>query len=229
MDTYCVYQHINKINGKRYIGLTRQTPELRWGLNGINYRDKCPHFWNAIEKYGWDNFDHIVIKTGLTKDEACALEIQLINQYQTQDKEFGYNILSGGTAPSIPEETRYKMSIAMKGNTNGAGHPCSDEKKKKISDAQKGRKFTEDHKQKISNAKRGKSHPSPSDDTRQKIADAHIKTPVYCEETDMVYESIQSCARELNLWATLICKCCRGKLQSTGGYHFHYYNNTINA
>ena len=40
----------------------------------------------------------------------------------------------------------------MRGNQNGLGHPCSEEKKKKISEAQKGRKFTEEHKQKLSEA-----------------------------------------------------------------------------
>ena len=98
----------------------------------IHYSNKCPYFWNAIEKYGWDNFSHEVVASGLTKEEACELEIRLVAENKTQDRNFGYNILEGGTAPSIPEEVRQKMSVSMMGNKSGLGHPCSEEKKKKI-------------------------------------------------------------------------------------------------
>lgn len=223
MESYYVYKHTNKKNGKIYIGITKQKPENRWGNNGINYSNKCPYFWNAIEKYGWDNFFHEVVASGLTKEEACELEIRLIAENKTQDRNFGYNILEGGTAPSIPEEVRQKMSVSMMGNKNGLGHPCSEEKKKKISDAQKGRKFSEEHKRNISLAKSGKSHAPPSMEARKKISDSHEKNPVYCEETDTVYSSIHECARQLELQATLVCKCCKGKAKTTGGYHLHYY------
>ena len=219
---YTVYQHRNKINGKRYIGITKQHPESRWGTDGANYKSS-PYFWGAIQKYGWDNFDHEVLHDELSREEACAEEVELIARFHTQDKEFGYNILEGGSAPSIPKEVREIMSIKMMGNKNGYGHRCSEEKKKKISEAQKGRKLTEEHKVKLSLAKKGRSHTPPSYETRKKISDAHEKTPVYGEETDTVYESIQACARSLGLYATLVCKCCKGKLKSTGGYHLRYY------
>ena len=228
MGDYYVYQHINKINGKRYIGLTKQIPESRWGINGNNYKSS-PYFWSAIQKYGWNNFEHIVIDRYLTKDAACDLEKTLIKKYQTQNKQYGYNIMEGGTAPSIPAEVRQQMSIAMTGNKNSLGHKCSEEKKRKISAAQVGRHLTDEHKQKLSDAKRGKPHAPQSIETRRKISDSHDKKPVYCKETGIVYSSIQSCAKELGLWATLVCKCCKGKLKSTGGYHFTYYNDTINA
>lgn len=55
MDGYIVYIHTNKINQKKYVGITSKTPERRWGINGCNYKD-CPAFWNAIQKYGWEEF-----------------------------------------------------------------------------------------------------------------------------------------------------------------------------
>lgn len=223
MNKYYVYMHINNINGKMYVGLTKQFPTDRWGVDGKNYKYKCPVFWNAIQKYGWDNFEHIIYANGLSKEDACKIEIQLIKAFKTQNRQFGYNILEGGSAPSIPDEVRKKMSNSMKGNKNGLGHICTDEKKKKISDAQKGRKLTDEHKKKLSIAKKGKSHSSPSDLTRKKISDSHEKLPVYCLETNSVYQSIQECARQLDLWPTLVCKCCKGKLKSTGGYHLSYY------
>ena len=225
---YCVYQHINRSNGKSYIGITKQVPEMRWGNDGANYKSS-PHFWAAIQKYGWDNFEHKILAQGLSKDDACAMEIELISEYKTQNKAFGYNIMEGGSAPSIPQEIRNVMSAKMRGNKNGVDHKCSEEKKKKISDAQKGRKLTEEHKTKLSIAKKGKPHVPPSEETRRKISDSHKKNPVYCEETGIVYESIHDCARNLGLIATLVCKCCKGKIKSTGGYHLKYYDNTINA
>ena len=54
VSIYTVYQHKNKINGKRYFGITSRKPEERWGYNGRNYKSS-PHFYSAIQKYGWDN------------------------------------------------------------------------------------------------------------------------------------------------------------------------------
>ncbi len=224
-----MYIHINKINGKRYIGLTKQTPEARWGIDGKNYKSSCPRFWNAIQKYGWDNFEHIVVKNGLSKNDACALEIQLIEQFMTQSEELGYNILSGGSAPSIPAEVRARMSEGMIGNKNGLGHACSEEKKRKISEAQKGRRLTEEHKEKLSAAKKGIPRGPMNDEIKKKISKSHAKLQVFCEETGVIYESVQACSRQLGLYATNVCKCCRGKIKTTGGYHLTYYNSTINA
>lgn len=222
-NIYTVYIHFNKINNKRYIGITKQKPSERWGTDGRRYKKSNPFFYNAIIKYGWNSFEHIIYKTNLSKDDACNLEIELIKKYNTQNKEFGYNLESGGTTPSLNDETKRKISEALKGNKNGYGIKCSEEKKKKISDAQKGRKFSEEHKKKISEAKKGVFHPSPSEITKMKISNSHKKCPVYCEETNKIYESIQKCAKELNIPATVVCRCCKGKCNSIYGYHLKYY------
>ena len=223
---YSVYKHTNKINGKSYIGITSQKPQSRWGTNGVNYKNS-PYFYSAITKYGWGNFEHEILYENLTKDEACQLEIQLIKEFKTQDKNFGYNILEGGITPCMPLEVRQKLSEALKGNKNGLGHPCSEEKKRKISEAQKGRQFTEEHKQKLSDAAK-KRHVPCSDEKREKLSKSYPhKKPVYCLETDTVYPSVQECARQLNLYATNISKVCRGIHHTTGGYHFTYYTEDI--
>lgn len=222
MEQYSVYIHTNKANGKKYIGITKQKPENRWGKDGVNYKNKCPHFWNAILKYGWDSFAHDIIATELNQEDACRMEIEMIAQFKTQDRRYGYNTMEGGTAPSIPDEVRAKMSASMQGNRNGLGHPCSDEKKNKISRAQKGKTLTEEHKKHISEAKKGKTHKSLSDESRKKIADKHDKRQVFCYETGVVYESIQECARQLDIDATAICSVCKGKHKTVKGYHFKY-------
>lgn len=89
---YCVYVHTNKTNGKKYVGITSRSPEARW-KQGYRFNE---HFSRAIEKYGWDGFDHDVIMAGITKEQACAWERALIAQFGTQNGHKGYNIQSGG-------------------------------------------------------------------------------------------------------------------------------------
>lgn len=119
MSDYCVYMHTNKINEKRYVGITCQSASRRW-RNGDGYIQN-EHFYRAIRKYGWNNFEHEVIKTGLSKKEAAELEIALIEKYKCTDDRYGYNRSTGGESPAsgvlISDETRKKMSDAHKGFT----------------------------------------------------------------------------------------------------------------
>lgn len=225
---YTVYKHQNKINGKIYIGITMQEPEKRWGNNGINYKTS-PYFYAAIKKYGWNNFDHDILFENLTHDEACSKEQELIRYYNSMNREFGYNSTSGGDVFIMNEETKQKISHSMIGNTNGLGHPCSDEKKRKISESQKGRAFTEEHKQKLSTAAKQR-HVSCSEEKKKKLSQNYPnKRKVYCEELNIIYESVQECGRQLGIPATNITKLCNGRGKTLKGYHLRYYNDTINA
>ena len=90
---YCIYRHISP-NNKSYIGMTKQDPERRW-QNGEGYNTQRL-FYNAIKKYGWDNFSHEILEENLTHDEACVREQYYINYYKSNQEEYGYNITSGG-------------------------------------------------------------------------------------------------------------------------------------
>lgn len=94
MREYKIYCHVFP-NGKRYFGQTKRTLEERFGKNGINYKDS-PFLWNAIQKYGWENISHILIKDNLTKEEANKYEMAYIKSYKTYDKNHGYNLTLGG-------------------------------------------------------------------------------------------------------------------------------------
>ena len=91
-NTYIIYKHTNKINNKSYIGLTCQDPKLRW-RNGKGYKP-CVKFYNAIQKYGWNNIKHEILYTNLSEQEAKAKEIELISYYKACN--ISYNITDGG-------------------------------------------------------------------------------------------------------------------------------------
>lgn len=225
---YTVYQHKNKINGKVYIGITSREPEDRWGANGCNYKSS-PHFYSAIRKYGWDNFEHNILFKNLTKEQACIKEQELISNFNSMNREFGYNCTSGGEIFILNEDARKKKSISMIGNKNSLGHPCSEEKKLKISNAQKGRKLTEQHKEKLSIAATKRQVPC-SEEKKKKLSENYPnKKKVYCEELDKVFDSVQQCGKELGISATNISKLCNGKGKTLKGYHLKYYDDIINA
>ena len=77
------------------------------------------------------------------------------------------------------------------GNKNGLGHSCPEETKKKISEAQKGKKLTEEHKKKLSEAAK-KRHVPCSEEKKKKLSQNYPnKKQVYCQELDTIYESVQ--------------------------------------
>ena len=65
---YCVYAHVNKQNGKMYIGITNN-PSGRWKNNGIAYKQSSK-FFSSISEYGWDCFDHIILIDNISKKMA---------------------------------------------------------------------------------------------------------------------------------------------------------------
>lgn len=230
--TYRVYKHTlpKEVSGKEndmsYIGITTQQPELRWGKNGRCYNNS-PYFWNAIQRYHWDNFTHEVLFEDLTKDEAEQKEIELIAYYNSADRDFGYNISLGGFHHGKHSiESRMKISKARQGKSYNVGRKLSEEAKLKISKANKGRHHTEEAKKKLSEAHKGKSK---SEEFRQNLSD--IKSvPVICIETKKIYKSATAAGKELGIDNSSISKCCRGDSKGAGGFHWMFakdYNENI--
>ena len=113
---WCVYVHINKVNGKRYVGITSRKPKTRWG-NGNDYG---AYFYNAIQKYGWDNFEHIVLCSKKSEREAKNIEKYLIKNWNTKSP-YGYNCTDGGDGTlgfKNPRPSSYKsvLQFDLEGN-----------------------------------------------------------------------------------------------------------------
>lgn len=96
---WLIYKHTNKINGKCYIGQTKQTASIRWA-NGLGYKSRSCIFWNAIKKYGWNNFEHQILEDNInTQEDANDREIFWIkhfNSYVNFENSNGYNMTLGG-------------------------------------------------------------------------------------------------------------------------------------
>lgn len=241
---WTVYKHTNKINNKTYIGITSRKVEDRWGENGCKYK-KCIKFYNAIKKYGWDNFTHEVLYENLTAEEAAKKEKELIVYYDSLNN--GYNATEGGFAPIPTEEHKKHVSESLAGRKLSEEHKKkisenakkrvgplnhmygkhhTEETKKKISDAKKGKKLTEEHKQKISEGIKGKNHPNwgkhLSQETKRKISGKIIK----CIETGDIFYSLKEAGDFAGLAnGTHIGAVCRGERNTAGGYHWEYIDD----
>lgn len=183
---YKVYAHINIINGKVYIGQTSQKLERRW-RDGRGYLTGV--FSRAIKRYGWDNFNHIILHTNLTKEQANYFETLYIKFYKAIS--LSYNITDGGEG------------------TIGDHTPK-----------------TEEHRRKIGNALRGKPK---SEEAKSKMRANHhhsLDTVIYKYSKDGMYickyDTIVLAAKDNNVAPTHISRCAKGKRPSAGGYVWKY-------
>lgn len=234
MNNYTLYAHKNKINDKIYIGQTKQKPEKRWGNNGEGYKTSNK-FYLAIQKYGWDNFDHLILATNLTQDMANYLEEYYISFYGTTDDRFGYNITTGGKNFSHSEETKKKIGEANAVSLKGIKH--SDAQNKKMSELFKGegnpfygKKHSDETKKKISESRKGKrtglEHPmygkKHSEDALEKMSQNRKGKGgknVLCVNTGEVFNCMMDAARWCGLSnSSSIGAVCRGE-QKTAGKH----------
>ena len=155
MRKYTIYMHKNKINSKIYIGITCQKVEKRWD-KGRGYSHNAI-FSRAIDKYGWDNFEHIILFEELSEKEAKDKEIELIEKYNSNNKKFGYNITIGGESNHKYEtiEEFEKNNIENHRKANKKWRDNNKEKQKdyreKIKKSRKEykKKYYEEHKEEI--------------------------------------------------------------------------------
>ena len=202
--TYSIYKHTNLINGKIYIGQTCQNPAYRWGSEGQGYKNGNNHFWSAIKKYGWENFSHEILYTGLTENEANSLEISLIELYNSTNPDYGYNSNLGGNNHTPNEETKRKQSVSAQNRPI-----VTNDTKEKLSKVSKGRKRTEETREKIRKAslEREKNRTT-------------FKKKVECINTGVIFDSLKDAANWCGLAGTSgIASVCKGGKQKTAGVH----------
>jgi len=228
MGNYSVYMHTNRVNGKRYIGITHTDPVKRW-KNGRGYSNN-EYFARAIAKYSWDGFAHEIIKSGMKKNEAEFLEVELIAKHKTLDINYGYNIRPGGDSGCHSDRSKRKMSenhADVSGNKNPMfGKEFTDEHKQKIGEKSRGRYFSPESRRKISSATSGKRNPmygkTHTLEIRKRLSESKKgeKSPtaraVVNINTGMVFRLVNDACAFIGLSHSAIVNCCRGRLKTAG-------------
>ena len=238
VNAYSVYVHINKLNEKKYVGITSRDVNIRWA-NGHGYSDRLP-IGRAIRKYGWNNFIHLILYSDLSEDKAKEIEKEFIAKWKTQDPEFGYNVCAGGDGvkgwkPS--EETRRKISESAKkrvGELNpNYGHRWTPEMRAAASIRQRRENLSAETLRRMSEAAKernkkyganfqGKHH---SDETKRRLSEAKSRAvKMYDLDGNYIrdFPSIKKAAEITNGSKVGISNCCRGVTKTSGGYVWKY-------
>ena len=114
----CVYQAINRINGKNYIGKTIGSLVDRIDGHMRSARHKGHlYFQRALLKYGLENFEWKILTESDDDAILCRAEQAHILEFKTKAPD-GYNLTDGGEGLAgykIPDEVKKKMSLARMG------------------------------------------------------------------------------------------------------------------
>lgn len=179
----CIYMYINKTNGKKYIGQTKDFNKRHKQHERDSFRNKDNRNYNmmfhkAIRKYGIDNFDIKILAHDIPLEKIDEYEMFFIERYKTLINENGYNTAAGGYINPLLgksdeeiEDIRKRQSETLKNNckVSGENNPnygkaMSEEQKEKISNTLK-----ELYENKENHPMYNKHH---TEETKRKISDS---------------------------------------------------------
>lgn len=225
---YKIYMHKNKINGKVYIGQTYTSLRARFGKNGIGYKG-CPIFYNAIQKYGWDNFEHEILEENIPNAEiANEREKFYIALYNSTNGDFGYNIQIGGN-----EQTKLAIKVyqySLTGDFIKEYDSMADAMRElnisngKISDCCKGNRKSAG----------GFMWSYEKVDKLETYKKKSRSKPVYQYSLDgkfiRKFDTVTEASKFIGCNSSKINSCCNLKIKTSGGYQWRYeYHDYIDA
>ena len=215
-----IYLLINTQTGLGYVGKTTFSLRERWRRHcyDAHKRKLQTYLARAIRKYGERAFE-------IRKLEECVTNLSEREKYWIQELrtyEHGYNLTLGGEG--IP------------------GIKRSDETKRKISNANKGRKFSKEHKKNLSRSKRGRpswnkgltGEENPLHgrtrpvEIREKISKSKHKKIVQLSlsgEYIRTYNSLQDASNAVGISHGNIVKVCQGKRNKSGEFRWMYFSD----
>ena len=227
---WIIYKHTNKANGKSYIGQTIQDANTRWknGLGYKNYKKTASVFFNAIKKYGWNNFSHEIIEKSIpSQEKANEREIYWIEHFRSYIGFIdcnGYNMTLGGNSGNhlgyaVYQISKENLSIVNKFSSTAEASRLfgSDKNASQIRRCCEGLKVSCKgyywcYAEKYFVGWRPKKN--------------ELVSPVYQINDELLvikkYDSITECAKQNGFSAGSIVSCCNGKQQKANGYHWCY-------
>ena len=161
-----IYKIVNKVNGRYYVGSSKDILGVRWKQHQRELDNKThhnTHLINAWHKYGKDAFEIVVIEEvpngRLHEVEQRYLDICALNPSEA----YNLNYAPDGGRPS--EESIRKISQKLKGRV------FTEEHKRKIGQAMVGRPYSQETREKIGQYSAARVH---SKETRRKIGEASL-------------------------------------------------------
>lgn len=117
-----VYKITNIIDGKIYIGITKQGVMSRWYKHCSESKyGSTTYLHNAIRKYDKSNFVIEIVETidnETDYDQLKEREIYWISYFNSNDRSIGYNLTIGGDGcfgRVLSDDTKNKISDALTG------------------------------------------------------------------------------------------------------------------
>ena len=237
---YYIYAHVNKNNGKIYLGQTKQSLSRRFRKDGIGYKN-CSSFYNAIQEEGWDNFKHIILLEDLSLEEANLIEQYLIKKFDLQNPDKGYNLAKGGSgfpilaSEKISNQNKEKWQSGIYDNIKEKVYCVELEKDfESALEAERQTKIDNSTIQKVCKNKLKYAGFSPEgqplhwiyqkDKTEEKIKELYnkkeilkgVKIPVYCPELNQIFSSTAEVYEIYKIDPSSIRKVIKGKMNSAG-------------
>ena len=197
-------------SGKCYIGQSTDMVQRILKYKRLQCKSQIK-LYNAIQKYGFENFTIEVLYETDTqfkhlKSMLNLMEIKWIKKFNSII--CGYNIRSGGSFGKHSEESKQKMSKSGK---------------LKI--------FTEEHKLNLSKASQHRKETQGiiiSPETQSKMTKSRQKIVIqYTLDGEFIkeWENIYLIENELNISKARLYSTCQGKQKSTAGFIWKYKNS----
>lgn len=231
-----IYQIRNLVNGKIYIGSSvNMNKRRKQHFLKLKQQRHCnPKLQNAYNKYGEANLMFEVVEIVLDKTILAEREQYYIDTLNAVNE--GYNIcpVAGNTLGlKLSEEARYNIGKAqykpvvcletkqVYNSVLEATNVClKKDKSSEISHCCKGSRITA-----------GGYHWRYKEDY-DKLTSAEIyqiilhkpnqKRNILCVEHNIIYDSIATASKILNISRSAINHCCNGRKKTAGGFHWRY-------
>ena len=206
---------ITNPKGKIYIGQSINIEERLYQYKCLSKYSLGKKIFNSIQKYGWENHTHEVI-TECSVEDLDTKEIYWGKFYNTLG-ENGLNLKLGEGRGIVSEETKKKMSESAKRN-------MTKEHRQKLSQAQIGKKKSEEHKQKMRVPKKSNKNYLNNVGKWEGPTRATLQ---YDKEGNFIaeYRTIKEAEIKFHpkgKWGNNIVNCCSGNQKTAYGYVWKY-------